>query len=87
MQTKCQTLSRNIIEMADERTKLQATIETLKAQKGKLEQLCRTLQAERNAVKKADDGPFVASDATGNPEPLDESATTCPEESEPPTTH
>lgn len=47
LQNKCNTLSRNIIEMADERTKQNASYEALRAQKAKLEQLCRTLQAER----------------------------------------
>lgn len=52
LSSKCATLSRNIIEMADERTKQNATLETIKGQKAKLEQLCRTLQAERNAALK-----------------------------------
>lgn len=47
---KCGTLSRNIIEMADERAKQAQSMETLKSQKAKLEQLCRTLQAERNSA-------------------------------------
>lgn len=55
MHSKCATLSRNIIEMADDRAKNCASIETLKAQKAKLEQLCRTLQAERAAARKADE--------------------------------
>jgi hypothetical protein len=50
LQNKCTTLSRNIIEMADERSKQAAAIELLKNQKGKLENLCRTMQAERNAA-------------------------------------
>lgn len=52
LNSKCATLSRNIIEMADERTKQNAAMDTLKGQKAKLEQLCRTLQAERNAALK-----------------------------------
>lgn len=52
LNSKCATLSRNIIEMADERTKQNTAIDTLKGQKAKLEQLCRTLQAERNAALK-----------------------------------
>ena len=52
LQSKCTTLSRNIIEMADERSKQAAAIELLKNQKSKLETLCRTLQAERNAALK-----------------------------------
>jgi chromosome segregation ATPase len=43
LNSKCATLSRNIIEMADERTKQNAALETLRGQKAKLEQLCRTL--------------------------------------------
>lgn len=50
LQNKCNTLSRNIIEMADERTKQNASYEALRSQKAKLEQLCRTLQAERKAA-------------------------------------
>lgn len=50
LQNKCTTLSRNIIEMADERSKQSAAIELLKNQKGKLENLCRSMQAERNAA-------------------------------------
>jgi len=53
LNSKCATLSRNIIEMADERTKQNAQMETMKGQKAKLEQLCRTLQAERNAAQKS----------------------------------
>lgn len=53
LNSKCATLSRNIIEMADERTKQNAQMETMKGQKAKLEQLCRTLQAERNAALKS----------------------------------
>ena len=50
LQSKCATLSRNIIEMADERSKQAAAYDLLKNQKGKLENLCRSLQAERNAA-------------------------------------
>jgi hypothetical protein len=49
-QTKCTTLSRNIIEMADERSKQALLIEQLKGQKSKLESVCRSMQAERNAA-------------------------------------
>lgn len=52
LNSKCATLSKNIIEMADERTRQTAQYETLKGQKVKLEALCRTLQAERNAALK-----------------------------------
>jgi hypothetical protein len=52
LQTKCNTLSRNVIEMVEEGTKLKQSLETCKNQKAKLEQLCRTLQSERVALKK-----------------------------------
>lgn len=52
LQSKCTTLSRNIIEMADERSKQATGMELLKNQKGKLENLCRSMQAERNAALK-----------------------------------
>ena len=52
LQNKCNTLSRNVIEMVEERTKLNQSLETCKNQKAKLEQLCRTLQGERVALKR-----------------------------------
>jgi archaellum component FlaC len=58
--SKCATLSRNIIEMADERTKQNAALEQIKGQKAKLEQLCRTLQTERNAALGKDANPMSA---------------------------
>ena len=48
LKNKVATLNRNILEMAEEKTKNQKTTETLANQKMKLEVLCRTLQAERN---------------------------------------
>lgn len=51
LHNKCATLSRNIIEMADERAKLAAQNETVRAQKVKLETLCRTLQSERKEAE------------------------------------
>lgn len=53
LQTKCNTLSRNVIEMVEERTKLNQSLEMSKGQKGKLEQLCRVLQDERTKLKKS----------------------------------
>ena len=50
LQSKCATLSRNIIEMADERSKQASALDMLKTQKAKLENLCRSMQAERNAA-------------------------------------
>lgn len=54
LQNKCSTLSKNIIEMADERAKIQQALETIKVQKGKLEVLCRALQAERKQQQSKD---------------------------------
>lgn len=56
LQSKCTTLSRNIIEMADERSKQSSALELLKNQKCKLETLCRTLHAERNKLLKVGEG-------------------------------
>ncbi|CAJ0749449.1 15789_t:CDS:10, partial [Entrophospora sp. SA101] len=49
---KCETMNRNILEMAEERTKDQKTIEESKKKQTKLENLCRALQAERTILKK-----------------------------------
>ena len=46
--SKNATLSRNIIDMVDERTKQAATIEQLTQQKARLANLCRSMQHERN---------------------------------------
>lgn len=74
MHAKCATLSRNIIEMADERARLTTALETAKAQKAKLEALCRTLQAERNqssgnAAPAAPGATAAASAATDEQKP------------------
>ena len=66
LHNKCATLSRNIIEMADERTKQAQAYETLKGQKAKLEQLCRTLQSERNAALKRGGGGEEKTAANGS---------------------
>lgn len=50
LQVKCNTLSRNIVEMAEERSKQVQSIEVLKSQKGKLETLCRSMQVEKNTA-------------------------------------
>ena len=46
--SKNATLSRNIIDMVDERTKQATTIEQLTQQKARLANLCRSMQQERN---------------------------------------
>lgn len=50
LQTKNAALSRNIVEMVDERAKQAAAIDALTAQKAKLASLCRTMQNERNVA-------------------------------------
>ncbi|KAI8920151.1 myosin-like coiled-coil protein-domain-containing protein [Powellomyces hirtus] len=49
---KCERMNKNIIEMAAERTKTYKSVETAHAGKLKLENLCRALQTERNALRK-----------------------------------
>lgn len=48
--SKNATLSRNIIDMVDERTRQAATIEQLTQQKARLANLCRSMQHERNVA-------------------------------------
>ncbi|CAG8685161.1 1998_t:CDS:2, partial [Funneliformis mosseae] len=49
---KCDTMNKNILEMAEERARDQKTIEDSKKKQSKLENLCRALQAERAVLKK-----------------------------------
>ncbi|KAG9293690.1 hypothetical protein G9A89_019027 [Geosiphon pyriformis] len=51
IKTKCDTMNKNILEMAEERAKDQKTIEEAKKKQTKLENLCRALQAERTVLK------------------------------------
>jgi archaellum component FlaC len=46
LQTKCTSLSKNIIELVEERGRLSNSLEHTKKQRTKLEQLCRLLQSE-----------------------------------------
>ncbi|EPZ36791.1 Taxilin family domain-containing protein [Rozella allomycis CSF55] len=48
---KIETFNKNILEMIDERTKMQSSIDNLKTQNQKLEKLCRALQQERKKAK------------------------------------
>lgn len=48
---KSELANRNIIEMAEERTRQQRDLETFKKKNVKLESLCRALQVERTALE------------------------------------
>jgi len=47
---KSETTNRNLLEMAEERTKHQKELEILRKKNSKLENLCRALQAERTTL-------------------------------------
>ncbi|CAG8457236.1 1032_t:CDS:10 [Ambispora leptoticha] len=51
IKNKCDTMNKNIFEMAEERARDQKTIEEAKKKQTKLENLCRALQAERTVLK------------------------------------
>lgn len=48
---KSETTNRNLLEMAEERTRHQKEIENLKKKNLKLESICRALQKERNTME------------------------------------
>lgn len=48
---KSETTNRNLLEMAEERTRHQKELETLKKKNLKLESICRALQKERNTLE------------------------------------
>lgn len=52
LRQKCDTMNRNVLEMAEEQTKSRKTAESLQKRKTKLENLCRALQGERALMKK-----------------------------------
>ncbi|KAI9098678.1 myosin-like coiled-coil protein-domain-containing protein [Phlyctochytrium arcticum] len=56
---KCEKMNKNIIEMAEERTRNQKALESASAGRAKLEGLCRALQSERTTLQKT----IVARDA------------------------
>ncbi|KAF9986994.1 hypothetical protein BGZ75_001179 [Mortierella antarctica] len=53
IRAKCDTMNRNILEMAEERTKHQNALEAADKKRIKLETLCRALHAEKNAVRRS----------------------------------
>lgn len=48
---KSETTNRNLLEMAEERTRHQKELDTLKKKNLKLESICRALQKERNTLE------------------------------------
>ncbi|KAF9414268.1 hypothetical protein BGZ94_000447 [Podila epigama] len=52
IRAKCDTMNRNILEMAEERTSHQKALEAANMKRIKLENLCRALHAERTALRK-----------------------------------
>jgi len=48
---KSETTNRNLLEMAEERTRHHKELETLKKKNLKLESICRALQKERNSLE------------------------------------
>ncbi|KAF9178789.1 hypothetical protein BGZ51_007467 [Haplosporangium sp. Z 767] len=53
IRAKCDTMNRNILEMAEERTKHQNALEAANKKRIKLETLCRALHAERTVLRKS----------------------------------
>ncbi|CAO3567652.1 unnamed protein product [Mortierella alpina] len=53
IRAKCDTMNRNILEMAEERTKHQNALEAADKKRIKLETLCRALHAEKNAARRS----------------------------------
>ncbi|KAJ3029816.1 hypothetical protein HDV00_009428, partial [Rhizophlyctis rosea] len=52
IKAKCEKMNRNVLDMAEEKTKTAKALDTATAGKLKLEQLCRALQSERNTLRK-----------------------------------
>ncbi|KAH8149067.1 uncharacterized protein LAJ45_07043 [Morchella importuna] len=75
---KSETTNRNLLEMAEERTRHQKELETLKKKNIKLENLCRALQAERttleNRLRHGDDGDDLLEDSDGDSDEYEDSA-------------
>ncbi|KAG0311747.1 hypothetical protein BGZ99_009935 [Dissophora globulifera] len=53
IRAKCDTMNRNILEMAEERTKHQQALEEAHKKRAKLETLCRALHNERSVLRKS----------------------------------
>ncbi|KAG0208745.1 hypothetical protein BGX28_000366 [Mortierella sp. GBA30] len=53
IRAKCDTMNRNILEMAEERTKHQNALEAANKKRIKLETLCRALHAEKTVLRRS----------------------------------
>lgn len=71
---KSETTNRNLLEMAEERTRHQKELETLKKKNLKLESICRALQKERNTLENRlrSEGEEILEDEEGESEEYEE---------------
>ncbi|KAF9359971.1 hypothetical protein BGX26_010899 [Mortierella sp. AD094] len=53
IRAKCDTMNKNILEMAEERTKHQQALDVANKNRTKLEALCRALHAEKSVLRKS----------------------------------
>ncbi|KAF9114025.1 hypothetical protein BGX27_000293 [Mortierella sp. AM989] len=53
IRSKCDTMNRNILEMAEERSKHQQALDAANKNRTKLEALCRALHSEKSALRKS----------------------------------
>lgn len=72
---KSETTNRNLLEMAEERTRHQKELETLKKKNLKLESICRALQNDRNSLKNRlrSEGEEILEDEEGESEEYEDS--------------
>ncbi|KAJ3015874.1 hypothetical protein HKX48_004322 [Thoreauomyces humboldtii] len=86
---KCERMNKNILEMAEERTTNHKSVEVANAGKAKMENLCRALQAERNALRVqvetlTDSSPSHSTPITSADAPATAPSNTSPDTSPPP---
>jgi hypothetical protein len=81
---KSETTNRNLLEMAEERTRHQKELETLKKKNLKLESICRALQKERNTLENRlrAEGEEMLEDDEGDSEEYEEDSEELEEGSE-----
>lgn len=81
---KSETTNRNLLEMAEERTRHQKELETLKKKNLKLESICRALQKERNTLENRlrAEGEEMLEDEEGDSEEYEEDSEELEEGSE-----
>ncbi|KAI5779474.1 myosin-like coiled-coil protein-domain-containing protein [Geopyxis carbonaria] len=69
---KSETTNRNLLEMAEERTRHQKELDTLKKNNIKLENICRALQRERTNSRQAEGEELLEDDNGDSEEEFDE---------------